>query len=113
MQPQTFADDFAHRHAWIQRRVRVLEDHLHALRVALKVVRRVLLRQQFAAIREPCRAVLSCRPINALPNVDLPEPLSPTRPTISFSAIDKRHFVERVHDLIAADRESVWSVYRR
>ena len=44
-----FADDLAHRHARIQGRVRILEDHLHPAGVALKV-RRLVLRWQRLAI---------------------------------------------------------------
>jgi hypothetical protein len=73
-------------HARVQRGVGVLEDHLHAWRrMALRS------RRRWPSARDSRPAILDCRRPSALPDwpssvrpaVLLPQPLSPTRPSVS------------------------------
>ena len=61
-------------------------------------------------LTEPDVGSISCS--TQRPTVDLPEPLSPTRPSVSPSSIDERHVGDRLHEpldrpdaLARADRE--------
>ena len=52
MQREPFADDLAHGHARVERRVGVLKDHLHAAGVALEIPGPVTLGQHLAAVAD-------------------------------------------------------------
>ena len=80
------ADDVDDAHPRIERRVRILEDHLH-----LELLQRA---PRPAAARRATRRASSARlrsarssPTASRPSVDLPQPDSPTRPTTSPGAI--------------------------
>ena len=79
----------------VQARVRVLEDHLHAL--ALLAQPAALDVRQVAALVDHAPGVgrMSCR--IARPVVLLPQPLSPTRPRVSPRLMSKVDPVDRVH----------------
>ena len=68
------------------------------LRMTPKIGGRIALRQRLAAVDHRA-ARFACRPTSVLPSVDLPEPLSPTSPTTSRSAIASDTSSTRVYDL--------------
>ena len=80
---QRLGDDLADRHARIERGERILEDDLHRLalrgRMRLGLEPREILRR--ARRRGPGRSAVSRS--TARPRVDLPQPDSPTRPSVS------------------------------
>ena len=102
---QRLAHDVAHLHARVERAERVLEDHLHARAAA-------------AASRARSSVVMSrprtrCGPTvgssmrrTASAVVDLPQPLSPTSPSVSPRRTRERHAVDRLDraDLLAGTR---------
>ena len=90
---QRLADDRAGRHARIERRVRVLEDDLHALamRPELRARQRGHVRRRRAAPAPPsARSGAGW----SWPAVDLPQPDSPTRPSVSPWPSSERNAVD-------------------
>ena len=87
----------------IERRARVLEDHRRsrgrAARASVGSLAVSRSRPPKTALppRDPRGGGRGCRAA-ASAVTDLPEPLSPTRPTVSPAATSKRDVVERVHD---------------
>ena len=81
------ADDVDDAHPRIERRVRILEDHLHLELLARARRRRVQMRRAARRARSArLRTAAAARPRGG-PSVDLPHPDSPTRPTTSPGAI--------------------------
>ena len=79
---QRIGDDLAHRHARIERGQRVLEDDLQVARAACASPRRgSCVRSSPSHSTRPSSGVSSCR--MQRPSVDLPQPLSPTMPSVS------------------------------
>ncbi len=80
---QRLGDDLAHRHARIERGQRVLEDDLQVAAVAARISSARQLGQILRPARAPAprraRAIAGC----SGPSVDLPQPLSPTMPSVS------------------------------
>ena len=81
--PQRLGDDVADRHARIERGIRVLEDHLHA--AAQRAAARASLQSTTSLPSKRTRAGGAARAdeISRRPSVDLPQPDSPTRPSVS------------------------------
>ena len=75
-------DDRADALARVERRVRILEDHLH---LAPQRAQRAPdeLRDVAAVEQDACPSVSSCSRTRQRPSVDLPQPDSPTRPRVS------------------------------
>ena len=93
--PERRADDRADRLARVERRVRVLEDHLHLAPVGAH-----LARGELGDVRRPrtspCPAVESSSLMTSRAVVDLPHPDSPTSPT-RLAGIDvERDLLDRV-----------------
>ena len=63
------------------------------------------MQEAFSPLNETSPAVLWCNPTSVLPNVDFPEPLSPTRPTISCGKHFEADVVHGVDDLIPPNPE--------
>ena len=92
------ADDVDDAHPRIERRVRILEDHLHL--ELLLAGRAGGLARQRRALPEALPAD-GCRSPTAMrPSVDLPQPDSPTSPTTSPWLDGEIDAVDRVHDFL-------------
>src|SRR4051812_25304718 len=80
---ERLADDRADRLARVERRVRVLEDHLHLAteRLELALERPAMSRPRYSIVP----LVGSSRRVIRRAVVDLPQPVSPTRPSVSPS----------------------------
>ena len=90
--PQELPDDLAHRHAWVQRRERVLEDHLDVGPEGRSA--RPFRRSTRTAWPPPTRNRISPRVGRGARStrravVVFPQPLSPTRPSVSPFATSK------------------------
>ena len=92
MRQRTLGNDVADAHARIERGERVLKHHLDARRV-LAAGRHHGLAGKFSA--HPCLA--SRMPAATRPSVDLPQPDSPTSPSVSPFAMAQRHVFDRMH----------------
>ncbi len=84
---QRLADDLAAGHAWVERRVRILEDDVH-----LAPERPQLATRRTCVMSRPLSRIVpsvgSSSRTTQLPTVDLPLPDSPTSPSISPGAIE-------------------------
>ena len=91
---QALADRLAHRHARVQRRERVLEDDLHAAAHARAARARESRRRS-----RPSNAISpasgSIRRSASRASVDLPQPDSPTRPSVSPASSSRSTSVDR------------------
>ena len=93
MRERTFGNDVADAHARIERRKRVLKHHLDA-RGVLAPGGHHRLAGEFA----PAPMLASRMPAATRPSVDLPQPDSPTSPSVSPFAMAQRYVFDRMHD---------------
>ena len=83
--PQRLGDGLADRHARIEAGQRVLEDDLELLAQRAQLVPRRLAHRSAAAARPPCPPSAAAAAAPRAPSVDLPQPHSPTTPSVSPS----------------------------
>ena len=101
---EPLADDVAHAHARVERADRVLEDDLHlAPRVASARARESAVRS--APSKTICPSVGSISRMSVRPSVDLPQPDSPTSPSVSPLRICEVDAVDRLHVADGAPEE--------
>ncbi len=101
---QPLLDDLGHRQPRRQRTVGVLEDDLHVAPERPHLARRQPAQAPAAIGDRPLRAD---QPRIARPSVVLPEPDSPTTPTVWPSRTVERHAVDRLHMADRAAQEAV------
>ena len=96
--PERVADDLADPLARVERGVRVLEDHLHLAPERAQLPPRE--RRDVGAVEESrVPLVGSCSRTSSRPSVDLPQPDSPTMPSVSPRSHLERDAVDGVHEL--------------
>jgi len=92
-QAERAAEDLADSLARVERRLRILEDHLH---LAADRPQLLLRRRRDVGAAEADRAGVACvRRTSALISVVLPQPDSPTIPSVSPSCSNERHIIDR------------------